>query len=154
MCLHALCNACHLRGRLFLAEELKQSWAQEMIDLLCLACHEVNVSPEAVLTASRLEHFGAEYARILDAAEREHPRALPQPGKRGRPKQAQSQPCIRRTPRCLSSPCGQALADQGDASTVAAANGRATWRTSVWAKVEAMPAAGLLLLKKDQLAMA
>ena len=96
VCLHALCNAHHLRELLFLAEELKQSWAWEMIDLLRLACHEVNASPEAVLTASRLAHFGGEYTRILDAAELEHPRMLPQPGKRGRPKQSLAANLLRR----------------------------------------------------------
>jgi transposase len=96
VCLHALCNAHHLRELLFLAEELKQSWAREMIDLLRLACHEVNASPEAVLTASRLEHFSGEYTRILDAAEREHPRVPPQPGQRGRPKQSPAANLLRR----------------------------------------------------------
>lgn len=89
-CLHALCNAHHLRELLFLAEELQQGWAQEMIDLLRLACHEVNESPEGVLGAARLAHLRSEYTRILDAAEREHPRVQPQPGKRGRPKQSKA----------------------------------------------------------------
>lgn len=89
-CLHALCNAHHLRELLFLAEELEQGWAQEMIDLLRLACHEVNESPQGVLGAARLTHLRSEYTRILDAAGYEHPRVQPQPGKRGRPKQSKA----------------------------------------------------------------
>jgi len=89
-CLHALCNAHHLRELIFLAEELQQSWALEMIDLLRQGCHEVNESPGGVLEASRLAHFSSEYTSILDAAEHEHPRVQPQPGKRGRPKQSKA----------------------------------------------------------------
>jgi transposase len=90
VCLHALCNAHHLRELLFLAEEMQQSWALEMIDLLRQGCHEVNESPKGMLEASRLAHLRSEYTRILDAAEREHPRVQPQPGKRGRPKQSKA----------------------------------------------------------------
>jgi transposase len=89
-CMHALCNAHHLRELKFLAEEFKQGWAQEMMVLLSLACHEVNRSAEQVLTAERMQHFEGEFERILVAGEREHPRVLAQPGQRGRPKQSKA----------------------------------------------------------------
>jgi transposase len=89
-CMHALCNAHHLRELKFLAEEFKQDWAQEMMALLSLACHEVNQSADEVLTAERMQHFEGEYERILAAGEREHPKVPAQPGQRGRPKQSKA----------------------------------------------------------------
>lgn len=40
-CLHALCNAHHLRELTYLFEEMGQAWAERLIDLLVEACHEV-----------------------------------------------------------------------------------------------------------------
>lgn len=87
-CEHALCNAHHLRELIFLAEECKQGWAQEMIELLRQACHEVNQAEQEVLEPQRLKQLQGEYARIIAAGQREHPRVAPTPGKRGRPKQS------------------------------------------------------------------
>jgi transposase len=87
-CAHALCNAHHLRELIFLAEEGKQGWAQEMIELLRRACHEVNQAEQGVLAPQRLQELQGEYARIIAAGQREHPRMEPVPGKRGRPKQS------------------------------------------------------------------
>jgi transposase len=87
-CKQALCNAHHLRELIFLAEELKQGWAQKMIDLLRQACHEVNQSSQGVLAPQRLKQLRSKYARIISAGPREHPKVAPTPGKRGRPKQS------------------------------------------------------------------
>lgn len=87
-CEHALCNAHHLRELIFLAEECKQGWAQEMIELLRQACHEVNQAEQGVLGPQRLKELQGRYAGIIAAAQGEHPRVAPTPGKRGRPRQS------------------------------------------------------------------
>jgi len=87
-CVHALCNAHHLRELIFLAEELHQDWALQMIGLLRLACHEVNQSELGVLQPQRLQDLQAQYMRIIQQAQREHPRVQPVSGRRGRPKQS------------------------------------------------------------------
>lgn len=41
-CMHALCNASHLRELVFLAETTGQAWPQQMIELLCVAKTETD----------------------------------------------------------------------------------------------------------------
>jgi transposase len=86
LCQHALCNAHHLRELTHLFENLKQAWAGRMIDLLRLACHEVNQG-QAPLSAPRLAVFRAQYAEILAEGDAFHPR-VPLTGKRGRTRQS------------------------------------------------------------------
>jgi transposase len=87
-CLHALCNAHHLRELTYIFEEIGQAWAQRMIDLLVGACHEVKASG-GPLTEGRIAHYRSAYARILADGEAVNPRA-PTSGKRGRTKQSKA----------------------------------------------------------------
>ena len=43
-CLHALCDAHHLRELTYLFEEMGQTWAERLIVLLVGACHEIDAS--------------------------------------------------------------------------------------------------------------
>jgi transposase len=88
-CLHALCNAHHLRELVALFE-LGQEWAGRMIDLLRQACHEVNQTVDAVLDQERRAWYRAAYEAILSEGERDHPWVESPPGKRGRPKQSKA----------------------------------------------------------------
>jgi transposase len=87
-CLHALCNAHHLRELIALYEQ-GQGWAGRMIDLLRSACHEVNQTVDAVLNDERRQWYRAEYDKILNDGDRDHPR-IPPSGKRGRTKQSKA----------------------------------------------------------------
>jgi transposase len=86
--LHALCNAHHLRELIALYEQ-GQAWAEQMIDLLRAACHEVNQATDSVLSDERRQWYRAKYDKILDDGDRAHPR-IPPSGKRGRTKQSKA----------------------------------------------------------------
>jgi transposase len=87
-CRHALCNAHHLRELTYVFEEMGQTWAADMINLLVAACHEVGVAG-GPLSAARITHYRAAYAQILADGEAANPRAPPS-GKRGRTKQSKA----------------------------------------------------------------
>jgi transposase len=87
-CTHALCNAHHLRELTYVFEEMGQTWAHHLIDLLVAACHEVNQTG-GVLTSDRLAVYRAEYDAILAAGTAANPRAPPS-GKRGRTRQSKA----------------------------------------------------------------
>ena len=89
LCMHALCNAHHLRELIYLFEEQRQAWAGRMIDLLREACHEVNQALEGSLSEERIGWYRTAYERILCEGERDHPRAE-RSGKRGRTKQSKA----------------------------------------------------------------
>jgi transposase len=90
LCLHALCNAHHLRELIYLFEEKRQSWAGRMIDLLREACHEANQAVNGVLGDERIAWYRTAYEGILCEGERDHPRVEKPPGKRGKPKQSKA----------------------------------------------------------------
>ncbi|MFY9261569.1 MAG: IS66 family transposase, partial [Gallionella sp.] len=93
---HGLCNQHHLRELLFVAEEMQQDWAKHMMELLRAACHEVNESPDKILTAERIAHYRLAYEVILQAGETANPPAAKVAGKRGKTKQNKAFNLLRR----------------------------------------------------------
>jgi transposase len=87
-CVHALCNAHHLRELTYLFEEMQQPWAKQLIDMLVAACHEVAVAG-GPLTTERIVYFRALYWEIIVAGEAANPR-VPPSGKRGRTPQSKA----------------------------------------------------------------
>lgn len=87
-CVHALCNAHHLRELTYLFEEMEQVWAKRLIEMLVAACHEVNAAG-GPLAASRIDFFRSLYWEIIAEGEVVNPRAAPS-GKRGRTRQSKA----------------------------------------------------------------
>ena len=87
-CVHALCNAHHLRELIARFED-GQAWAGRMIELLRAACHEVNQASDSILCEERRQWYRQEYETILCQGEQEHPRIISS-GKRGRTKQSKA----------------------------------------------------------------
>ena len=95
-CQHSLCNAHHLRELIFILEEYKQSWAQEMIDLLVEMNLAVNLAKNTGLTSLesfQVTGFEQNYGEILERGLKEN-LALPipenAPKRKGRPKQSKA----------------------------------------------------------------
>lgn len=90
-CQHALCNAHHLRELRFVFEQHKQSWAEEMMALLCEAKREVEACEphENSLSPERLTHYYERYDKLLDEGFKANPPPeTPEPKKPGRKKQS------------------------------------------------------------------
>jgi transposase len=88
VCTHALCNAHHLRELTYVFEEMGQTWANRLIEMLLVVCQEVT-AVGGPLAADRLVHFRSRYLEILAAGEAANPRAPPS-GKRGRTRQSKA----------------------------------------------------------------
>jgi transposase len=91
-CLHAFCNAHHLRELIAIAETIpSQSWAGHMIALLCeanvLVC-EIRAQGLEALPAAEVERLQTRYDNILTDAQARNPRRPRRPGTRGRVKQS------------------------------------------------------------------
>lgn len=70
-CLHALCNAHHLRELIFIKESTKQAWATEMIALLRAAKVEADVSValgKKRLSAKRIDYYLSRNQELLTQA--------------------------------------------------------------------------------------
>lgn len=96
-CLHALCNAHHLRELTHAYEQENQVWAKQMIDLLQAMLHAVN-SHNSRLPSALASDYKAQYRAVLKAAEIECPPPDPQkiPGQRGRPKRSKPRNLLER----------------------------------------------------------
>lgn len=91
-CAHALCNAHHLRELTFVAEQLGQSWAQDLKGVLGEIKQAVDDARGQGVAGLSAE-VQREFARRYDAALTEGLRANPPPaptGKRGRPKRGKA----------------------------------------------------------------
>ncbi len=87
-CLHALCNAHHLRELTFVFEEMKQAWAKRLIDLMIQAHQEVALVG-GPLAADRIAYYRSAHVEILSEGAAVNPRAPPS-GKRGKTKQSKA----------------------------------------------------------------
>jgi transposase len=91
-CLHALCNAHHLRELVFISEQGKQRWAATMIKLLCHMKKTVDRAKNAgrdQLAAQTLRNFRSRYEALIALGYKKNPCNTVRPsGKRGRIKQS------------------------------------------------------------------
>jgi transposase len=97
ICLHALCNAHHIRELEWSATEDKQKWAMRMKKFLI----KLNIKVDAaggVLDSQKSAYYRKRYNELLDDAEKECP--LPdtkrKPGQRGRMKKSKSRNLLER----------------------------------------------------------
>ena len=98
-CLHAMCNAHHLRELIGLGETTGESWPERLIQLLLAGKTEADQARVAGLTAlpqPRLAHYREAYERILADGEALHPPNTQPTGKRGRIKQTPAHNLLRR----------------------------------------------------------
>ncbi|CAK0755483.1 hypothetical protein CCP3SC1_240032 [Gammaproteobacteria bacterium] len=93
-CTHALCNAHHLRELTYLFEEMEQTWAKHLIEMLIVAYHEV-AATGGPLTTERITYFRALYWESIAAGEAANLR-VPPSGKRGRTRQTKATNLLQR----------------------------------------------------------
>ena len=88
-CKHALCNAHHLRELIFIFEQEKQPWAEEMIKLLLEIKHEADqakVSGTEQIDGVIIKDFEFRYRKILDDGFKMNPDYDPRRKKKKRTK--------------------------------------------------------------------
>lgn len=95
-CVHALCNAHHLRELTFLAETTGQSWPDAMIELLVAAKDEIAAGGGHPLAPARIESYQQRYQAILAEGSALNPVAEPAAKRRGRAKQSDATNLLRR----------------------------------------------------------
>jgi transposase len=100
-CLHALCNAHHLRELLYVFESTQQQWARDMMHLLCAAKDEMAArhDHETALSAQRCSQIRTAYLALIERGRADNPeqlRPLDQPAKRGRVRQSAAYNLLRR----------------------------------------------------------
>lgn len=97
-CEHSLCNPHLMRELVFAEEQLGQSWAAKMKQLLQEAYDYSNASPAEVLSKSK-HSWHVRYGRIIAQGYRENPQTDKPPGapkKRGRQKKSKSRNLLER----------------------------------------------------------
>lgn len=85
---HGLCNEHHLRELNYVATEMRQEWAVNMMTLLRTACHEVNLSANNTLPITRLAYLRLVYEILLQDGEAVNPKVLKDPKAPNKPGQA------------------------------------------------------------------
>ena len=96
-CLHALCNAHHLRELEWSAIEDKQRWAKNIKNFLIKLSEKVNVAGGA-LDEKRSNYYHKRYCFLLKETEKEcpPPEMKRKPGQRGRIKRSKSRNLLER----------------------------------------------------------
>lgn len=98
-CLHALCNAHHLRELERAYEQDKQQWAKAMQDLLLAILADVKAQADnQALSAEKAQHYTECYRNLLKQAQIEcpPPDAARLPGQRGRVKRSKARNLLER----------------------------------------------------------
>ena len=100
-CLHAFCNAHHLRELIAIAETTssQRPWAEEMIGLLCEAntlASEARTAGFAALPGPFVVDIQTRFEAILTLAKAHNPARKPQPGTRGRVPQSPAHNLVKR----------------------------------------------------------
>ena len=96
-CLHALCNAHHLRELVFVYEEYDQKWAKKMIDLLLEIKKATERTKNKKLNTELIIEFEKKYNRILNAGLKANPPPeAPKEKKRGRTKKSKTRNLLER----------------------------------------------------------
>jgi transposase len=100
-CLHAFCNAHHLRELIAIAETTpsQRPWAEELIALLCEAntlATEARAAGFAALPGPFVLDIESRYQAILEVAKARNPARKPEPGTRGRLRQTPAHNLIKR----------------------------------------------------------
>jgi transposase len=100
-CLHAFCNAHHLRELIAIAETIpgQQPWAEDMIALLCEAnapAIEARAAGFAALPGPLVLDIQTRYDAILERAKARNPARKPPPGARKRVRQSPAYNLIKR----------------------------------------------------------
>jgi transposase len=95
-CLHALCNAHHLRELTFAYEQERQVWAKNMLDLLDAILQDVHAQG-GTLPSNQADDYIEQYRAVLMQAEQEcPPPPKPEGIKRGRIKRSKSRNLLER----------------------------------------------------------
>ncbi|MDQ7033810.1 MAG: IS66 family transposase [Anaerolineae bacterium] len=92
-CLHALCNAHHLRELRFIFEQYQQTWASDMFSLLLDIKKDIEAisSEQTSLEPERLLYYEEQYDQLLREGFEANPLPeQPPPQKRGRTKQSKA----------------------------------------------------------------
>lgn len=98
-CVHALCNAHHLRELRFLVERYGQQWAEQMMTLLVTmkaSVEQAQTQGQTQLSANEVSHFKHLYRDLIDTGLRLNPVNPPLAHARGRPKQTPARNLLER----------------------------------------------------------
>jgi transposase len=95
-CIHALCNAHHLRELTRAYEQDGQKWAQDLSNLL-IKINDKVIDAGGTLDAAKAQNYRLEYRNIIKKGEIECPEPIrPKKGKRGRIKKSKSRNLLER----------------------------------------------------------
>lgn len=98
-CVHALCNAHHLRELRFLVERYQQGWAEQMMTLLVTmkaAVEQAQAQGWTQLSAEAITQFETQYQDLIETGIKLNPAHPPPANSRGRPKQSPARNLLER----------------------------------------------------------
>ncbi len=98
-CVHALCNAHHLRELRFLVERYQQGWAEQLMTLLVTmkaSVEQAQAQGQTQLSAEGITQFEQQYQALIATGMKLNPANPPVAHSRGRPKQSPARNLLER----------------------------------------------------------